>query len=212
MILTLLGAPGAGKGTMARQLAKKLQIPTISTGALLRDEIGSGSMLGKEIDALISNGNFVSDETIISLLLKRLEEADCQKGYILDGFPRNESQADQLSQLGILLDKALLLSIPDAEIIARLAGRRECPNCRATYHIQYNPTKLDGVCDECGGALQIRADDTPEIIKKRLEIYHKQTEPLIQYFRQKGLLAVVQSEQGVDDTVASALKTLGVTL
>ena len=212
MILTLLGAPGAGKGTMARQLAKKLQIPTISTGALLRDEIGSGSMLGKEIDALISNGNFVSDETIISLLLKRLEEADCQKGYILDGFPRNESQAEQLSQLGILLDKALLLSIPDAEIIARLAGRRECPNCRATYHIQYNPTKLDGVCDECGGALQIRADDTPEIIKKRLEIYHKQTEPLIQYFRQKGLLAVVQSEQGVDDTVASALKTLGVTL
>lgn len=212
MILTLLGAPGAGKGTMARQLAKKLQIPTISTGALLRDEIGSGSMLGKEIDALISNGNFVSDETIISLLLKRLEEADCQKGYILDGFPRNESQAEQLSKLGILLDKALLLSIPDAEIIARLAGRRECPNCRATYHIQYNPTKLDGVCDECGGALQIRADDTPEIIKKRLEIYHKQTEPLIQYFRQKGLLAVVQSEQGVDDTVASALKTLGVTL
>ena len=212
MILTLLGAPGAGKGTMARQLAKKLQIPTISTGALLRDEIGSGSMLGKEIDALISNGNFVSDETIISLLLKRLEEDDCQKGYILDGFPRNESQAEQLSQLGILLDKALLLSIPDAEIIARLAGRRECPNCRATYHIQYNPTKLDGVCDECGGALQIRADDTPEIIKKRLEIYHKQTEPLIQYFRQKGLLAVVQNEQGVDDTVASALKTLGVTL
>lgn len=212
MILTLLGAPGAGKGTMARILAKTLNVPTISTGALLRDEIGSGSELGKEIDALISEGNFVSDEMIASLLVKRLREADCQNGYILDGFPRNENQAEQLSQLGIRLEKAVLLNVSDEEIIARLAGRRECPNCRATYHILHNPSKVDGVCDECGGALQVRADDNPEIIAKRLEIYHKQTEPLIQYFRQKELLAEVQGSKSVDDTIASVLKTLGVTL
>lgn len=212
MILTLLGAPGAGKGTMARLLAKKLQIPTISTGALLRDEIGCGSELGKEIDALISKGNFVPDELVSNLLLKRLQQPDCRNGYILDGFPRNETQAEHLSDLGIQLDKAVLLSVPDAVIVARLAGRRECPHCRATYHIQHNPPKVESVCDECGAALQIRADDVPEIITKRLEIYHKETEPLIQFFRQKELLAVVPGSESVDQTVASVLQALGVTL
>ena len=212
MILTLLGAPGAGKGTMARMLSKTLQIPTISTGALLRDEIESGSELGKKIDALISKGNFVSDDMVSSLLVKRLQNSDCKNGYILDGYPRNESQAETLSELGIQLDKAVLLTVPDAEIIARLAGRRECPHCRATYHILHNPSKVDGVCDECGATLQIRTDDSPEIISKRLEIYHMQTEPLIQYFRQKELLAEVQGANSVEDTVASVLKALGVTL
>lgn len=212
MILTLLGAPGAGKGTMARMLSKTLQIPTISTGALLRDEIESGSELGKKIDALISKGNFVSDDMVSSLLVKRLQDSDCKNGYILDGYPRNESQAETLSELGIQLDKAVLLTVPDAEIIARLAGRRECPHCRATYHILHNPSKVDGVCDECGASLQIRTDDSPEIISKRLEIYHMQTEPLIQYFRQKELLAEVQGANSVEDTVASVLQALGVTL
>lgn len=212
MILTLLGAPGAGKGTMARLLAKQLNIPTISTGALLRDEIGSGSDLGKEIDALISKGNFVSDEMVSSLLTKRLQQPDCKNGYILDGFPRNETQAEHLSDLGIHLEKAVLLSVPDSEIVARLAGRRECPYCRATYHVQHNPPKVDGVCDECGASLQVRADDVPEIITKRLAIYHKETEPLIQYFRQKGLLSVVQGCDSVEHTVASVLQVLGVTL
>ena len=210
--MTLLGAPGAGKGTMARLLSKILQIPTISTGALLRDEIESGSELGKEIDSLISKGNFVSDDMVSSLLVKRLQDADCQNGYILDGYPRNESQAEKLSQLGIHLDKAVLLTVADEEIIARLAGRRECPHCRATYHIQHNPSQVDGVCDECGATLQIRADDAPEIIRKRLETYHKQTEPLIQHFRQNNLLAAVQGAKSVDDTVASVLQALGVTL
>ncbi len=210
--MTLLGAPGAGKGTMARMLSKILQIPTISTGALLRDEIESGSELGKEIDVLISKGNFVSDDMVSSLLVKRLQDADYKNGYILDGYPRNGSQAEKLSELGIQLDRAVLLSVPDAEIIARLAGRRECPHCRASYHIQHNPSKVDGVCDECGAILQIRADDDPKIISKRLEIYHKQTEPLIQYFRQKNLLAEVQGANSVDDTVASVLQALGVTL
>ena len=212
MILTLLGAPGAGKGTMARNLAKELEIPTISTGALLRDEIGKGSPLGQEIDRLISKGNFVSDEMVSKLLINRLSEPDCQNGYILDGFPRNTAQAESLAELGIKLDKALLLSVSNETIIKRLAGRRECPNCRATFHIQYNPPKQDNVCDECGSALKIREDDRPEVISKRLDIYHKETEPLIQFFTEKGLLATVQGCDGVDDTVKNALQVLGVRL
>ncbi len=212
MILTLLGAPGAGKGTMARKLAKRLQIPTISTGALLRDEIGSGSDLGKEIHKLISNGNFVSDEMVSQLLVKRLREPDCQQGYILDGFPRNTNQAEHLSDFGIQLDKAVLLDVPNETIISRLEGRRECPHCRATYHIQYNPPKQDGVCDECGSCLKIREDDRPEVISKRLEIYHKETEPLIQFFMERNLLKVVPGSESVDETVQSVLKALGVSL
>ena len=212
MIVTLLGAPGAGKGTMARILAKSLQIPTISTGALLRNEIGSGSELGKKIDALISKGNFVSDEMISELLCQRLREPDCQNGYILDGFPRNEAQAESLSGLGIHLDKAVLLRVPDEIIIERLEGRRECPHCRATYHIHHNPPKQDGICDECGSQLKIRDDDRPEIISKRLNIYHKETEPLIQYFRRKNLLAEVQGSKSVDETVSNVLQVLGVIL
>ncbi|MBO5408991.1 MAG: adenylate kinase [Clostridia bacterium] len=212
MVLTLIGAPGAGKGTLASTLTKQLEIPTISTGALLRDEIGSGSELGKEINALISNGNFVSDEMVSSLLIKRLQQPDCKNGYILDGFPRNETQAENLPNLGIYLEKAILLSVSDSEIITRLTGRRECPNCRATYHIKYNPSKVDGVCDVCGAALQVRADDTPEVIQKRLTIYHKQTEPLIQFFRQKGLLYEVDGEDSIDQTFKNTLQALGVTL
>ena len=212
MIFTVLGAPGAGKGTLARQLAKILQIPTISTGALLRDEIGSGSALGQEIDELISKGNFVSDEMVSKLLVKRLLKPDCQNGYILDGFPRNTSQAEHLSELGIRLDKALLLDITDEAIISRLTGRRECPNCRATYHIRYNPPKQDGVCDECGASLKIREDDRPEVIAKRLNIYHKETEPLIQFFSERDLLETVSGCDSVEDTVQNALQALGVTL
>ena len=212
MIFTVLGAPGAGKGTLARHLAKILQIPTISTGALLRDEIGSGSALGQEIDELISKGNFVSDEMVSKLLVKRLLKPDCQNGYILDGFPRNTSQAEHLSELGIRLDKALLLDITDEAIISRLTGRRECPNCRATYHIRYNPPKQDGVCDECGASLKIREDDRPEVIAKRLNIYHKETEPLIQFFSERDLLETVSGCDSVEDTVQNALQALGVTL
>ncbi len=212
MIVTLLGAPGAGKGTMAGNLSKILKIPTISTGALLRDEIGSGSALGEEIKRLISNGNFVSDEMVSVLLTKRLSQADCQNGYILDGFPRNTTQAENLAELGINLEKALLLTVSDETIILRLAGRRECPNCRATYHVQYQPSKQDGVCDKCGSALSIRDDDRPEIIAKRLEIYHKETEPLIQFFADRGLLETVEGEYKVDDTVKNALEALGVSL
>lgn len=212
MILTLLGGPGAGKGTMARNLAKILKIPTISTGALLRDEIGSGSELGQEIDQLISKGNFVSDEIVSKLLIKRLQQPDCENGYILDGFPRNTAQAERLPEFGIRLDKAVLLDVADETIIDRLAGRRECPHCRATYHVQYNPPKQEGICDECGTALIIREDDNPEVIAKRLEIYHKQTEPLIQFFSERKLLAVVTGSESVEDTVKNALQALGVKL
>lgn len=212
MILTLLGAPGAGKGTLARNLAKKLEIPTISTGALLRDEIGKGSPLGQEIDRLISKGNFVSDEMVSKLLINRLSEPDCRNGYILDGFPRNTAQVENLAELGIKLDKALLLDVSDETIINRLAGRRECPNCRATFHIQYNPPKQDNICDECGTTLKIREDDRPEVISKRLDIYRKETQPLIQLFSEKGLLVAVQSCVGVEDTVENALQVLGVRL
>lgn len=212
MILTLLGAPGAGKGTLARILAKRLQIPTISTGALLRDEIRSGSELGKQIDTLISNGNFVSDDTISDLLSKRLSAPDCQNGYILDGFPRNVNQAEHLSDLGIRLDRAVLLHVPNEVIIERLEGRRECPECRATYHVSHNPPRVEGVCDECGTRLQIRDDDHPKIIRTRLEVYHRQTEPLIQFFLQKGLLTKVQGSESVEETVSNVLQALGVKL
>ena len=212
MILTLLGAPGAGKGTLARILVKRLQIPTISTGVLLRNEIGSGSALGKKIDAQISQGNFVPDETIFDLLSKRLTAPDCRNGYILDGFPRNVHQAERLSDLGINLDRAVLLSVPNDVIIERLEGRRECPNCRATYHIYHNPPQVADVCDECGTKLQIRDDDRPEIIRTRLEVYHKQTEPLIQFFLQRGLLLKVVGSETVEETVSSVLQALGVKL
>jgi adenylate kinase len=210
MILTILGAPGAGKGTAAKHISNELGIPTISTGALLRDEIASGSELGVQIEALISKGNFVPDEMITPILLDRLSKKDCENGYILDGYPRNEYQAKHLIDIGIKLDKALLLEVSNNDIVSRLAGRRECPNCRATYHIVKKAPKVSGICDICGTTLKIRPDDKEDIIKKRLEIYHNETEPLIRFFKSKGLLVVAKGEEELEDTKRSVFTALGI--
>lgn len=210
MILTILGAPGAGKGTMAKEISTVLNIPTISTGALLRNEIAKGNERGKFIDSLISGGNFVPDEVIVEILLDRLKEDDCKNGYILDGFPRNTMQATHLSDYGIELDTALLLTVSEEEIVERLTGRRECPNCRATYHIVSNPPKKEGVCDVCGATLTKRDDDTESIIRKRLSIYKKETEPLVDFFREKGILKEVQGKETVAKTRKIVFEVLGV--
>lgn len=212
MILTILGAPGAGKGTAAKYISEKLSIPTISTGALLRDEIASGSKQGIQIDELISKGYFVPDEMITPILQARLSKNDCANGYILDGYPRNEYQARHLMDIGIKLDKALLLHVSNEDIITRLATRRECPNCRATYNLIQSPSKVEGICDICGATLKIRPDDTEEIIKKRLEIFHKETEPLINFFKSKGILAVAKGESEVAKTVKNVFEALEIEL
>lgn len=210
MILTILGAPGAGKGTMAKEISLALNIPTISTGALLRNEIAKGNERGKMIDSLISGGNFVPDEVIVEILLDRLKEDDCKNGYILDGFPRNTTQATHLSDYGIRLDTALLLTVSEEDIIERLTGRRECPHCRATYHIVSNPPKKEGICDECGATLTKRDDDTEDIIRKRLSIYKKETEPLVNFFEEKGILKEVQGKKTVAETRKIVFEVLGV--
>lgn len=210
MILTILGAPGAGKGTLASALSEVIGIPSISTGALLRNEIASGSELGVYIDSLISKGNFVPDDIMVKILLNRLKSEDCKRGYILDGFPRNADQARHLIDYGINLTRALLLDISDDVIVSRLGGRRECVSCRRTYHIADNPPKKEGICDVCGNALRIRSDDDEEIIKNRLKIYHKETEPLISFFERKDLLSRVDASKSVEETRSAAFKILGV--
>ena len=212
MILTILGAPGAGKGTMAKELSEALKIPTISTGALLRTEISSGSKRGEMIDSLISKGNFVPDEVIVEILLDRLKNDDCKNGYILDGFPRNIEQATHLADYGIKLDAALLLEVSEKEIIERLTGRRECEKCRATYHIKSNPPKYAGMCDVCGGKLGRRSDDREDIILNRISIYKKETEPLISFFKEKNLLTEVRGEKTVAETKKSVFTALGVNI
>lgn len=210
MILTILGAPGAGKGTLASALSEVIGIPSISTGALLRNEIASGSELGVYIDSLISKGNFVPDDIMVKILLNRLKSEDCRRGYILDGFPRNADQARHLIDYGINLTRALLLDISDDIIVSRLGGRRECVSCRRTYHIADNPPKKEGICDVCGSALRTRSDDDEEIIKNRLEIYHKETEPLISFFERKDLLSRIDASKSVEETRNAAFKILGV--
>ena len=210
MILTILGAPGAGKGTMAKELSEALKIPTISTGALLRTEIASGSKRGEKIDALISKGNFVPDEVIVEILLDRLKNDDCKNGYILDGFPRNVEQATHLTDYGIKLDTALLLEVSEEEIIERLTGRRECEKCRATYHIKSNPPKYAGMCNVCGGKLGRRSDDREDVILNRISIYKKETQPLISFFKEKNLLIEVRGEKTVAETKKSVFTALGV--
>ncbi len=210
MVLTILGAPGAGKGTMAKELSEALKIPTISTGALLRTEIASGSKRGEIIDSLISKGNFVPDEMIVEILLDRLKYEDCKNGYILDGFPRNTAQATNLENYGIKLDTALLISVSEEEIIERLTGRRECEKCRATFHIKTNPPKIKGMCNVCGSKLTRRSDDREDIIRKRISIYKSETEPLIDFFKERNLLVEIEGQKTVEETKKIVFTALGV--
>ena len=208
MNLILLGAPGAGKGTQAAILAKELNIPTISTGNILRAAVASGSELGKQAKACMESGALVSDEIIIGIIRDRLAEPDCANGYILDGVPRTIPQAEALEENGIKFDHVVSMEIADEAIMERMSGRRVCPKCGASYHVVAVPPKKAGVCDECGSELITRKDDAPETVKSRLAVYHKETEPLKEFYRSRGVLVPVEDQGSVEATSAAILKVL----
>jgi adenylate kinase len=208
MKLILLGAPGAGKGTQAAILASELGIPTISTGNMLRAAMKNGTELGLQVKSCMDSGKLVPDEIIIGIVRERLEQDDCAKGYILDGVPRTIVQAEELEQAGIVFDHVISLEIPDETIMERMSGRRVCEHCGASYHLVAVPPKVEGVCDVCGGKLVMRKDDAPETVKARLEVYHKETEPLKEFYRSRGILYSVEGHGTVEDTSKAILAIL----
>ena len=210
MRLTIMGPPGGGKGTQAEILSEKLEIPHISTGAIIRNAIREKTKLGVIAEEYIENGQLVPDELVIDMVSHRLSEKDCEKGYILDGFPRTLPQADAMDKIGIKLDAALNLLVSDDVIIERLSGRRECEKCAAPYHVEFNPPKEEGVCDKCGGVLITREDDVPETIRQRLDVYHRQTQPLEDFYKEKALLVNVAGRDSIEETTAAVLDALGV--
>ncbi|MBR2906653.1 MAG: adenylate kinase [Clostridia bacterium] len=207
MDLILMGAPGAGKGTQAARISEKWQIPAISTGDILRAAIKSGSELGKAAKGYIDAGQLVPDDVVIGLIQERLASPECKNGFILDGFPRSIPQAEALDAMGVNIDVVLSLTVDDEVIIERMSGRRVCA-CGASYHVQSNPPKREGVCDKCGAELVIRSDDNPETVKKRLKTYHEQTEPLEAFYAAKGKLVRVAGRDNVEDTTADVFRAL----
>ena len=207
MDLILMGAPGAGKGTQSAKISEKWQIPAISTGDILRAAIKSGSELGKTAKGYIDAGQLVPDEVVIGLIQERLASPECRNGFILDGFPRSIPQAEALDAMGVNIDVVLSLTVEDEVIIERMSGRRVCA-CGASYHVQSNPPKREGVCDKCGAELVIRSDDNPETVKKRLKTYHEQTEPLEAFYAAKGKLVRVAGRDNVEDTTADVFRAL----
>jgi adenylate kinase len=209
MNLVILGAPGSGKGTQAEKIADKLHINIISTGDILRNAVRSGSSLGKKVYEFMRSGDLVPDNIIIEVMEERLKNQDCQNGFILDGFPRTIPQAMSLDKSNIELDKALYLKVQDEEIIKRLSGRRICNKCGATYHIEFNPPLSDDICDKCHNPLTRREDDDPVVIKDRLKVYHKETEPLVDYYYKEGKLLVVEGQNEVQKTTNLVFEKLG---
>ena len=211
MKMILLGAPGAGKGTQAERLCKVLNIPTISTGNILRAAVKNGTPTGKQAEAYMKAGKLVPDEVIIGIIHDRLDEEDCRDGYILDGVPRTIAQAEAMEQAGISFDAVVAIEIPDEKIVARMGGRRVCESCGASYHIVNIPPKTEGVCDVCGGKLVQRKDDNPETVRDRLAVYHKETEPLKGFYEARGILKTVEDQPTVAGTTQAILRELGVT-
>ena len=209
MNIILLGAPGAGKGTQAEIICEKLSIPTISTGAILRQAMKEGTEMGLKAKSFIEAGALVPDEVIIGIVKERLAADDCKNGFILDGVPRTIAQAKAIDEMGIKIDMALDIEVKDETIIERVSGRRVC-GCGASYHIKYKPSKVEGVCDKCGAALTIRKDDEPQTVLDRLTTYHELTEPLKDFYREKGILVEIGGEGSVDETTALVLKALEV--
>ena len=209
MKLILLGAPGAGKGTQAEVLCKKLGIPSISTGNILRAAIKDGTPTGLKAKSYIDAGALVPDEVIIGIVDERLAQDDCKKGYILDGVPRTIAQAEALEKAGISFDAVISLEISEEEILRRMSGRRVCGACGSSYHVTNLPPKVEGICDNCGGQLVQRKDDAPETVRERLKVYHTETEPLVEFYRQRGLLRAVQSAGDREETTAAILAALG---
>ena len=208
MKIILLGAPGAGKGTQAEVICKHLNIPTISTGNCLREAVKNGSPLGLRAKADMDSGRLVPDDVVIGVVKDRIAKDDCAKGYILDGFPRTVAQAEALEAMGVEIDKVIDLEVPDETIKRRLSGRRVCEGCGASYHLDFKPPKQEGVCDACGRALIIRRDDEPATVQDRLDIYHRQTEPVKAFYAARGKLYRVEGQEQVEDTSALVLKAL----
>ena len=210
MKLILLGAPGAGKGTQAEILCKKLGIPSISTGNILRAAIKDGTPTGLKAKSYIDAGKLVPDEVIIGIVNERLSQDDCAKGYILDGVPRTIAQAEALEKAGIQFDAVVSIEISEDEILRRMSGRRVCEACGSSYNVEALPPRVEGICDNCGGKLIQRKDDTPETVKARLEVYHKETEPLVEFYRQRGLLRKVGVAADKETTNAMIMAALGI--
>ena len=208
MRLILLGAPGAGKGTQAEILSKILNIPTISTGNILRAAMKNGTPVGVRAKEYVEAGKLVPDDVIIGIIQERLAEEDCKDGYILDGVPRTIPQAEAMESMGIAIDKALSIEVEDDVIVERMSGRRTCKNCSATFHVVNNPPKVDGVCDFCGGELGIRKDDAPETVKARLATYHRDTEPLKAFYAERGKLVTVDNQPGIGEMTEAIRKAL----
>lgn len=209
MKLILLGAPGAGKGTQAEILSRMCNIPTISTGNILRAAMKNGTPVGLKAKEYVESGKLVPDDVIIGIVRERLAENDCKNGYILDGMPRTIPQAQALEDAGIDIDTALSIEISDEAIIERMSGRRTCKDCGTTFHIVSNPPKTEGICDKCGGELIIRKDDAPETVKERLAVYHKETEPLKDFYEKRGKLKTVDNHTTVEETTKEVVKALG---
>ena len=212
MNMILLGAPGAGKGTQGELISAKLHIPTISTGNMLREAIANGSALGKQVKQYMDAGALVPDEVIMDIIAERVTQPDCQAGFILDGVPRTLAQAEAIDAKGVRIDHVVSLEVDDAAIADRMAGRRVCTKCGASYHIVNNPTKTEGICDLCGSEVAIRKDDQPETVLRRLEVYHASTEVLKDYYQAQGKLRLVCGDQAIEDANRDILKALGKTV
>lgn len=208
MKLILLGAPGAGKGTQAEVICNALNIPAISTGNIIRDALSKGTEMGLKAKSFIDAGKLVPDDVVIGIIKDRLAKDDCANGFILDGFPRTIPQAEALDAMDINIDRVVDIEVPDEKIAARMAGRRVCKKCGASYHLEFKAPKVEGVCDSCGAELVQRKDDHPDTVLERLEVYHVQTEPLKDYYSKKGILRVVEGQEDIADTSALTLKAL----
>ena len=213
MRIIMLGAPGAGKGTQAAQVAKQYNIPHISTGDIFRANIKGGTELGKKAKTYMDQGLLVPDELVVDLVADRIQQEDCANGYVFDGFPRTIPQAEALDKaleaMGSKIDYAIDIEVPDENIVNRMSGRRACLACGATYHIVYAPTKVESVCDTCQGELILRDDDKPETVQKRLDVYHEQTQPLIEYYSNKGILREVDGTVDINDVFTAITQILG---
>ena len=213
MRIILLGPPGAGKGTQAAGIVEKYNIPHISTGDIFRKNIKEGTELGKKAKGFIDQGLLVPDELTVGLVTDRISQPDCEKGFMLDGFPRNVAQAEQLDkylkEVDISLDKVVNIEVDKDILVGRAVGRRICKSCGATYHVEFNPPKADGVCDVCGGELYQRADDNEETVSKRIQVYLDETKPLVDYYSKEGIIANINGEQSIDKVFADIVDALG---
>ncbi|MBS7324958.1 MAG: adenylate kinase [Angelakisella sp.] len=208
MKLIMFGPPGAGKGTQTDILCRRYGIQKISTGDALREVIRSGSELGQQVKGLMDQGKFVPDEIVTEIIRDRVSSPDCANGFILDGFPRNLAQAEALLNMGIRMNKALLINVPDEVLVERVQGRVVCSKCGASYHVTNNPPQEEGVCDKCGGCLEARSDDRPETVRARLKTYHELTDPVVDFYRGRGILSEIDGTADIETATAEILKIL----